>query len=201
MRIRPPEFETSICDAKYHVSLIESTIKFWNWPPAAAACGGPLLVRISRAHLLARVACAGRRLAQDVAQVVAQGGHECAADCGSLLRAGHDSRPRASRNRCATWPALDRALAARFSHAGRRRASLCAATGRTRGGRTLRRRRAAAVSIVRRWLADERRCWRGHASRLARRRARLPCDFSCGAAAGRPPIRRCSGDVVTADFF
>ncbi|KZV38111.1 hypothetical protein F511_03918 [Dorcoceras hygrometricum] len=25
MRIRPPEFETSICDAKYHVSLL--------WPP------------------------------------------------------------------------------------------------------------------------------------------------------------------------
>ncbi|KZV13802.1 hypothetical protein F511_45018 [Dorcoceras hygrometricum] len=33
------------------------------------------------------------------------------------------------------------------------------------------------------------------------RRARLPCDFSCGAATGRPPLRRSSDDVVTADFF
>ncbi|KZV49827.1 hypothetical protein F511_34603 [Dorcoceras hygrometricum] len=47
------------------------------------------------------------------------------------MRAGRNSRPRVSRNRCATWPALDRALAARFSHAGRRRTSLCVATGRT----------------------------------------------------------------------
>ncbi|KZV13738.1 hypothetical protein F511_45100 [Dorcoceras hygrometricum] len=47
----------------------------------------------------------------------------------------------------------------------------------------------------------KRRCWSTLASRLARRRARLPCDSSCSAAAGRPPLRRSSGDVVTADFF
>ncbi|KZV38515.1 hypothetical protein F511_37634 [Dorcoceras hygrometricum] len=41
---------------------------------------------------------------------------------------------------------------------------------------TLRRRRAAAASIVRRWLGAERRCWRGRASRLARRRARMLSD-------------------------
>ena len=28
MRIRPPEFETSICDAKYHVSLVGNIVMF-----------------------------------------------------------------------------------------------------------------------------------------------------------------------------
>ncbi|KZV58251.1 hypothetical protein F511_30849 [Dorcoceras hygrometricum] len=48
MRIRPPELETSICDAKYHVSLssrLETTLRR---PPRAAAaaprrsCSGQL---------------------------------------------------------------------------------------------------------------------------------------------------------------
>ncbi|KZV18126.1 hypothetical protein F511_25452 [Dorcoceras hygrometricum] len=43
MRIRPPELETSICDAKYHVSLIE--IKIWNSATGAAVHGGPTLAR------------------------------------------------------------------------------------------------------------------------------------------------------------
>ncbi|KZV22396.1 G-type lectin S-receptor-like serine/threonine-protein kinase [Dorcoceras hygrometricum] len=30
MRIRPPEFETSICDVKYHVSLVGNIVIFWK---------------------------------------------------------------------------------------------------------------------------------------------------------------------------
>ncbi|KZV25160.1 hypothetical protein F511_22133 [Dorcoceras hygrometricum] len=35
MRIRPPEFETSICDAKYHVSLALSVIPRGSWGDVA----------------------------------------------------------------------------------------------------------------------------------------------------------------------
>ncbi|KZV46641.1 hypothetical protein F511_12955 [Dorcoceras hygrometricum] len=35
MRIRPPEFETSICDAKYHVSLALSVIPMGSWGDVA----------------------------------------------------------------------------------------------------------------------------------------------------------------------
>ncbi|KZV40052.1 hypothetical protein F511_43659 [Dorcoceras hygrometricum] len=58
----------------------------------------------------------------------------------------------------------------------------------------LRRRCTAAASIVRRWLGAERRCWCGRASRLARRHARLPCEFfvrrSPPAAATPAMLRR-----------
>ncbi|KZV50735.1 G-type lectin S-receptor-like serine/threonine-protein kinase [Dorcoceras hygrometricum] len=35
MRIRPPELETSICDAKYHVSLVLSVTPRGSWRDAA----------------------------------------------------------------------------------------------------------------------------------------------------------------------
>ncbi|KZV30485.1 hypothetical protein F511_25390 [Dorcoceras hygrometricum] len=34
-----------------------------------------------------------------------------------------------------------------------------------------------------------------------RMRSLVPCDFDGGAAAGRPPLRRVSGDVVTGDLI
>ncbi|KZV19642.1 hypothetical protein F511_43061 [Dorcoceras hygrometricum] len=63
MRIRPPEFETSICDAKYHVSLIENENRKAsrlaadrrNHPPrprACFACRAPR-TRLSHASLSA----------------------------------------------------------------------------------------------------------------------------------------------------
>ncbi|KZV27297.1 hypothetical protein F511_23206 [Dorcoceras hygrometricum] len=40
MRIRPPEIETSICDAKYHVTLIETRKKALQTGHGAAGHGG-----------------------------------------------------------------------------------------------------------------------------------------------------------------
>ncbi|KZV06569.1 disease resistance protein-like [Dorcoceras hygrometricum] len=62
------------------------------------------------------------------------------------------------------------------------------------------------------WSADERRCWssdvrwlreiaHGVASHLARRRARCRREFCGGGGAGWPPLRRVSGDVVTAGLI
>ncbi|KZV27884.1 hypothetical protein F511_26220 [Dorcoceras hygrometricum] len=69
------------------------------------------------------------------------------------------------------------------------------------------RRWAALSEMARRWAADA-RCWSatlavaGHARcALAARRRAPPCEnFSLAAAAGRPPLRRVSSDVVTASL-
>ncbi|KZT76037.1 hypothetical protein F511_46939 [Dorcoceras hygrometricum] len=80
------------------------------------------------------------------------------------------------------WPALDRALAARFLLAGRRWSSLCAAAGRP-------------LCAVLRDVAH------GRASRLARRVRGCRTQNSWWRRRRRPPLRRRSGEVVTADFF
>ncbi|KZV32639.1 hypothetical protein F511_14763 [Dorcoceras hygrometricum] len=54
MRIRPPEFETSICDAKYHVSLPplpSSPNALRRRPPCAAAAAARLRRKIISGHL------------------------------------------------------------------------------------------------------------------------------------------------------
>ncbi|KZV44283.1 hypothetical protein F511_10402 [Dorcoceras hygrometricum] len=129
----------------------------------------------------------------------------CCADV--RRRVAHGSRPLAARCR----PSC-RALAARLT---RRRPACC----------------APLAAHLRRWSLDDGRpwitCWthakaghgaiccatigarcalavqfaHGVASRLARRRARCLREFCAGGAAGRPPLQRSSGEVVTADFF
>ncbi|KZV29163.1 golgin subfamily B member 1 [Dorcoceras hygrometricum] len=51
MRIRPPEFETSNCDVKYHVSLVENVVMFWTcrWMVCLANYRATL-VRILQVH-------------------------------------------------------------------------------------------------------------------------------------------------------
>ncbi|KZV42444.1 hypothetical protein F511_38229 [Dorcoceras hygrometricum] len=60
MRIRPPELETSICDAKYHVSLIDGGRLFPivdlidDLPPPTVRCAGFLVKLVGARRLDAR---------------------------------------------------------------------------------------------------------------------------------------------------
>ncbi|KZT75842.1 hypothetical protein F511_47133 [Dorcoceras hygrometricum] len=130
----------------------------------------PLPVRISRAHMVAQIACAGRRLAQVVALTVAHGGHERAAE--SCCNRRKRLRQRATRppccmrpmklHRCAHGGRALRSMLRRWKLAGRTEAALLVDAGGT--------------LIARRCVIGARRCAR-RASCLARRRTRLPCVF------------------------
>ncbi|KZV49188.1 hypothetical protein F511_41618 [Dorcoceras hygrometricum] len=174
-------------------------------PPAAALCGGPnerakLRARgraLSRA-MAARRPLAGRPLPMKSSTLVARYWA-----VGAMLRASRcahrwpiDSQRTAQllRRRLRTLLRGGRALVARSGDVGRRLASLL---------RVVADGCAPLVYVVRRSLREEAAmCARWPHAKAGRGANRCAAaSFSMVAAAGRPPLRRNSGNVVTADFF
>ncbi|KZT75886.1 pentatricopeptide repeat-containing protein-like [Dorcoceras hygrometricum] len=106
-----------------------------------------------------------------------------------------------SRALTACWPGGAASLVAREGAIG---AFIVRRCWTTMARRWLRCWSTLAGDVARRWLDEatllDDACGALAARRCARRCA-LSSRFCGGGAAGRPPLRRNSGDVVTADFF
>ncbi|KZV45371.1 hypothetical protein F511_18329 [Dorcoceras hygrometricum] len=190
MRIRPPEFETSICDAKYHVSLNRKTEIFGvsNLRPPRATAPTCMRERARSRAIGLRTRCArpptrGRystcdcrtspakvcvRLARSCVLLDAEESRAGRASCRCSMRDGGRSLPLHVAPRRAT-------MAGRRGAAGRR----WKLAGRATAARDLR-------TVLRRL---------GAASRT------LSPFVLLVAADGRPPLRRVSGAVATAGLI